>query len=218
MSDPRACPRTSVCRTRRGFCRPVADARAQPRLHPAVRPPRGAQAAEGRGAAQARALFLGVRKRLLGGPAEEPRGAPTGWSASSAIRCWFRPGPARSSARSSASPISAFDERWLKALTASPPRDLSIVRVEGNSMAPTLNAGRRHPGRPRRLRASGCATAFTCCGSTMRWWSSGSRSIRAGGGVTIQSDNPAYPDWPDCELDEIKLHRPRDLVRDGKIV
>ena len=22
--------------------------------------------------------------------------------------------------------------------------------------------------------------------------------------VTIQSDNPAYPDWPDCSLDQIK--------------
>ena len=21
--------------------------------------------------------------------------------------------------------------------------------------------------------------------------------------MTVQSDNPAYPDWPDCDLDEI---------------
>jgi phage repressor protein C with HTH and peptisase S24 domain len=21
--------------------------------------------------------------------------------------------------------------------------------------------------------------------------------------VTIQSDNPAYPDWPDCDIDEV---------------
>ena len=38
-------------------------------------------------------------------------------------------------------PYFAFDERWLKALTASAPANLSIVRVEGDSMAPTLNAG-----------------------------------------------------------------------------
>jgi phage repressor protein C with HTH and peptisase S24 domain len=22
--------------------------------------------------------------------------------------------------------------------------------------------------------------------------------------VTVQSDNPAYPDWPDCSLDDIR--------------
>ena len=38
-------------------------------------------------------------------------------------------------------PYFAFDERWLKALTPSGPANLSIVRVEGDSMAPTLNAG-----------------------------------------------------------------------------
>lgn len=37
-------------------------------------------------------------------------------------------------------PYFAFDESWLKALTASRPSKLSIVRVEGDSMAPTLNA------------------------------------------------------------------------------
>ena len=31
--------------------------------------------------------------------------------------------------------------------------------------------------------------------------------------VTVQSDNPAYPDWPDCSLKDINPHRPRDLVR-----
>ena len=31
--------------------------------------------------------------------------------------------------------------------------------------------------------------------------------------VTVQSDNPAYPDWPDCALDRDQLHRPGDLVR-----
>ena len=31
--------------------------------------------------------------------------------------------------------------------------------------------------------------------------------------VTVQSDNPAYPDWPDCDLDGDPLHRPGDLGR-----
>ena len=31
--------------------------------------------------------------------------------------------------------------------------------------------------------------------------------------VTVQSDNPAYPDWPDCAIDDVVLHRPGDLGR-----
>ena len=26
-----------------------------------------------------------------------------------------------------------------------------------------------------------------------------------GGRVTVQSDNPAYPDWPDCSLEQIQV-------------
>ena len=38
-------------------------------------------------------------------------------------------------------PYFAFDPRWLKAITAAPSSKLSLIRVEGDSMAPTLNAG-----------------------------------------------------------------------------
>jgi len=38
-------------------------------------------------------------------------------------------------------PYFAFDERWLRALTGTAAGKLSIIRVEGESMAPTLNAG-----------------------------------------------------------------------------
>ena len=38
-------------------------------------------------------------------------------------------------------PYFAFDERWLRTLTQSASSRLSIIRVEGDSMAPTLNAG-----------------------------------------------------------------------------
>ena len=38
----------------------------------------------------------------------------------------------------------------------------------------------------------------------------------AGRRVTVQSDNPAYPDWPDCEHRRDQLHRPGDLGRAGR--
>ena len=78
-------------------------------------------------------------------------------------------------------PYFAFDPRWLKALTGSPPAKLSIIRVEGDSMAPTLSAGDDilvdlADGAERLrdgiyvLRVDG------------RCWSSGWRSIRSDGG------------------------------------
>ena len=87
------------------------------------------------------ARYFAISEALLGGPAEEPTRSRRLWSASSAIPFGPRPVRARSSMKGLESPISRFDERWLKALTATPAASLSIVRVEGDSMSPTLNAG-----------------------------------------------------------------------------
>ena len=57
----------------------------------------------------------------------------------SAVRASAGPGaiPDGESAR----PYFAFDERWLRRLTSAPARQLSVIRVEGDSMAPTLADG-----------------------------------------------------------------------------
>jgi phage repressor protein C with HTH and peptisase S24 domain len=99
-------------------------------------------------------------------------------------------------------PYFGFDERWLKALTATPAGSLSIVRVEGDSMSPTLNDG------------DDILVDLGDCGDRLR---DGIYVLRVddalvvkrlalnpmGRRITVQSDNPAYPDWPDCGLDEI---------------
>jgi phage repressor protein C with HTH and peptisase S24 domain len=99
-------------------------------------------------------------------------------------------------------PYFAFDERWLKALTPSGPSKLSIVRVEGDSMAPTLSAG---------------DDILVDLGDSVERLRDGIYVLRIedalvvkrlalnplGRRVTVQSDNPAYSDWPDCRLDEI---------------
>ena len=99
-------------------------------------------------------------------------------------------------------PYFAFDERWLKALTASRPSKLSIVRVEGDSMAPTLNADDE---------------VLVDLGDCEGRLGDGIYVLRiddavvvkrlalnpTGRRVTVQSDNPAYPDWPDCSFDQI---------------
>ena len=98
-------------------------------------------------------------------------------------------------------PYFAFDERWLKALTPTPSDKLTIIRVAGDSMAPTLRAG------------DDILLDPADCGDLR----DGVYVLRVddslvvkrlalnpvGGRVTVQSDNPAYSDWPDCGINEI---------------
>jgi phage repressor protein C with HTH and peptisase S24 domain len=111
-------------------------------------------------------------------------------------------GPGAVVAEELGKPWFGFDERWLKALTATPPADLSIVRVEGDSMAPTLNAGDEilvDPGDAiEKLRDGIYVLRFEDSVVVKRIALHPMRRS-----VTVQSDNPAYPDWPDCRLDQL---------------
>ncbi|MEO6359432.1 MAG: S24 family peptidase, partial [Sphingomicrobium sp.] len=100
-------------------------------------------------------------------------------------------------------PYFAFDERWLKSLTATPASKLSIVRVEGDSMAPTLNPGDDllidHDDREERIR-DGIYVLRVDDALVVKRIALNPMRRR----VTVQSDNPAYPDWPDCDMDSVK--------------
>jgi phage repressor protein C with HTH and peptisase S24 domain len=111
-------------------------------------------------------------------------------------------GPGAVPGREVGQPYFAFDHRWLKRLTPTPAAQLSIVRVQGDSMAPTLNEG------------DDILIDTADCGDRLR---DGIYVLRVddslvvkrlalnpiGQRVTVQSDNPAYPDWPDCSLSDI---------------
>ena len=147
------------------------------------------------------AQFFGVPESMLGGP-PEPDPAPAGLIPVKRTLVEASAGPGRFTAEERARPCFAFDERWLKALTSSSASNLSIIRVEGDSMAPTLSAG---------------DDILVDRGDCMQRLRDGIYVIRAddvlvvkrlaihptGRRVTVQSDNPAYPDWPDCDLDAI---------------
>src|SRR5205085_12180052 len=94
-------------------------------------------------------------------------------------------------------PYFAFDERWLKALTSTPADNLSIVRVEGDSMSPTLN-----PGDEILIDLGDCADRLRDGIYVLRIDDALVVKRLAlnplGRSVTVQSDNPAYADWPDC--------------------
>ena len=147
------------------------------------------------------ARYFSVAESLLGGPAEEP-GAAGSLLSIKRHPVTVSAGPGAFVTEELGKPYFAFDEGWLKSLTASGPSNLSIIRVEGDSMAPTLNAG------------DDILVDLGDSGDRLR---DGIYVLRLddalvvkrlalnplGRRVTIQSDNPAYPDWPDCGLDKI---------------
>jgi phage repressor protein C with HTH and peptisase S24 domain len=147
------------------------------------------------------ARYFAISEALLGGPAEEPRD-PDALVSIKRHPVRASAGPGAIVSEGLGKPYFGFDERWLKALTATPAANLSIVRVEGDSMSPTLNDGddilvdlgdfgdRLRDG-IYVLRADDALVVKRLALSPM------------GRRVTVQSDNPAYPDWPDCGLDEI---------------
>jgi SOS-response transcriptional repressor LexA len=148
------------------------------------------------------ARYFGVPEALLGGPAEQV-GAAAGLVSIKRHPVMVSAGPGAIVTEELGKPYFAFDERWLKALTPSEPANLSIVRVEGDSMAPTLNAG---------------DDILVDLGDASERLRDGIYVLRiddalvvkrialnpVGRRMTVQSDNPAYPDWPDCGLDDIK--------------
>jgi phage repressor protein C with HTH and peptisase S24 domain len=148
------------------------------------------------------ARYFSISETLLGGPPEAEQ-APRGLVSVKRHPVKVSAGPGAVVTEELGKPYFAFDERWLKALTPSQPSKLSIVRVDGDSMAPTLNAG---------------DDILVDLGDSTERLRDGIYVLRiddavvvkrlalnpTGRRVTVQSDNPAYPDWPDCSLDEIR--------------
>ena len=147
------------------------------------------------------ARFFDVPESLLGGPPDMDKAAA---GLVPVKRTFVRAsaGPGAFAGEERGKPYFAFDERWLRTLTGSASSKLSIIRVEGDSMAPTLNAG---------------DDILVDLGDTMERLRDGIYVLRAddvlvvkrlaihpaGRRVTVQSDNPAYPDWPDCDIDAV---------------
>jgi phage repressor protein C with HTH and peptisase S24 domain len=147
------------------------------------------------------ARYFAISETLLGGPPAEPANHD-GLVSVKRHLVMASAGPGAIVNEELGKPYFGFDERWLKGLTPTAPENLSIVRVEGDSMSPTLNSG---------------DDILVDLGDASERLRDGIYVLRIddalvvkrlalhpmGRRVTVQSDNPAYPDWPDCDLDEI---------------
>jgi len=98
----------------------------------------------------------------------------------------------------------AFDHAWLKRLCGARAEDLSIIRVEGDSMAPTL-----HDGDEIMVDRSDAATRLRDGIYVLR--RDDALVVKrlaldpVAGRVAIRSDNPDYPRWSDCERADIAI-------------
>ncbi len=146
------------------------------------------------------ARYFAISESLLGGPSEDE--GSDGLVPVMRVAVRASAGPGALVAGEIAKAYFAFDGRWLKALTGTPAAKLSIICVEGDSMAPTLNAGDDILVDP-----SDCDERLRDGIYVMRV--DDSLVVKrialhpVGRRVTVQSDNPAYPDWPDCDMAEI---------------
>jgi hypothetical protein len=147
------------------------------------------------------ARYFGVSETLLGGPPPEEVAA-NGLLSIKRHAVMVSAGPGAVVTEELGKPYFAFDERCLKALTPSAPSSLSIVRVEGDSMSPTLNPGDDIlvdlEDSAARLR-DGIYVLRIDDALVVKRLALNPIAKR----VTVQSDNPAYSDWPDCSPAEI---------------
>ncbi|MBA3677046.1 MAG: S24 family peptidase [Sphingosinicella sp.] len=98
----------------------------------------------------------------------------------------------------------AFDRKWLRSVGAGDGKQMSIIRVQGDSMVPALAEGDEilvdRGDAAERLRDGIYVLRRDDALVVKRL-----APDPAGSKVAIGSDNPAYPSWPECDLASIEI-------------
>ena len=159
------------------------------------------------------ARFFGVPESVLGGPAgvqliaSERGGAHPHASKLIPIprlNINASAGPGAINEDESTSAHMAFEERWLRRLFNGKPADLSLIRVQGDSMSPTLSDGDDilvDAGDGAARLRDGVYVLRRDDALQVKRIAPNPSSRR----VAIKSDNASYPSWPDCRLGDIEL-------------
>ena len=140
------------------------------------------------------ARYFGVDEKLLGGM--ELPSAKAGLCLIPKLAVGASAGPGAINDAETLAGKVGFDEKWLRKQGLDPSK-LSLIRVDGDSMAPTLNHGDD-------IMVDNSAAAVL--------FRDGIHVIRLddvlmvkrlskgpAGRLSVLSDNPAYPDWPDVD-------------------
>lgn len=158
------------------------------------------------------ARYFNVPERILGGPdGNAPRTVGAGAARDPAdlvlvprLDVGASAGPGSLEGDEQAVGRLAFRSGWLRELAGGSPAGLSIIRVEGDSMVPTLGHGDDilvdRADAADRLRDGIYVLRVDDVLIVKRL-----AMHPAGRRFTIRSDNPAYPDWSDCDPATIEV-------------
>ena len=149
------------------------------------------------------AAYFDVPEELLGGPAPQAASSRDMPVVVPMLDVGASAGPGALPGDEDPKAHMAFDAQWLRRLSRDPKR-LSTIRVEGDSMLPTLADGDeilvdQGDGAERLrdgiyvLRMEGALLVKRLAPSPV------------GRRAAVRSDNPAYPGWPDCELADLEI-------------
>jgi len=150
------------------------------------------------------AEFYGVTEAEIGGLPGESSGVRDGLIRVARLDVGASAGPGASNeAESVLSPV-AFEKSWLIRLTSAGASNLSMIRVRGDSMMPTLADGdeilvEENPG------AAPVRDGIYVLRRDESLLVKRIAMDPASHLMTIKSDNPAYPEWRDCDPATVSL-------------
>ena len=146
------------------------------------------------------ARYFGVEESLLGGPAASA--TKMGIRLIPKLAVGASAGPGAIPGRETLAGKIGFDEKWLRKQGLDPSR-LSLIQVDGDSMSPTLNHGddimvdNRAALTPVR---DGIHVIRLDDVLMVKRLANG-----PGGRLSVLSDNPAYPGWPDVDGETVTV-------------
>lgn len=150
------------------------------------------------------ARYFGISEEALGGPGPDPASGEDQLVRVPKLAVGASAGPGAIPGAEIASAHIGFDPKWLRQLAGGRSTDLSLIKVQGDSMSPTLVDGDdilvdRGDG-AERLR-DGIYVLRSEDALMVKRIALSPAARRA----AIKSDNDAYPDWPDCDLASIHI-------------
>lgn len=144
------------------------------------------------------ARYFSVPDSELGGPSAEERVSEIGLISVPRLDIGAAAGAGALPGEERVGAHFAFDAKWLRQLGASDPQRLSIIKVQGDSMSPTLADGDEilvdTSEAARKLRDGIYVLRLEDALMVKRL-----ALNPAARRLSIKSDNDAYPSWPDCD-------------------
>jgi hypothetical protein len=150
------------------------------------------------------AKYFGVDEALLGGPALRGDLGLAKLVPIPRLRIGASAGPGAFTDNERAVAHLAFDPGWLKQVTRAAPSDLSIIRVQGDSMHPTLSDGDEIMV-DRSAANTGLVEGVYVLRRDDTLMVKRVAIHPSTRRLTISSDNSAYPSWRDCEPGSVEV-------------